>query len=644
MEKNYSKLVLINFIFLFFLEIIFELFVIKIVNINIIYILLFSFLCSNVLSIISSIIPNNRINKIFCIIMAIILILLFSVETIYFSFYKTICGIGGILYGGQVMEFYKAILTHIKLNLPIILLFIVSFAIYIFLNIKVVKRVRIDYRIAVVLLIGSFSLVLSGLEVNGYKDSSIKNLITKSNDLMQTTNRVGLSSAVAIDAYKMFTNFQEILDVNPNYNFTREDNVEYNVIDIDFDDLINNESDETIKSMHAYFKSVEPTNKNEMTGIFAGKNLIFIVAEGFSPIAVDKTLTPTLYKLVNSSFIFNNYYQPLFNCSTSDGEFVNQLSILPGVRLCSMKATENVYLPYSLGNIMDKYGYKTYAYHGWTYSYYGRDKTMPNLGYEYYGYDRFNTGYKYALPNIKKQWPTSDIEVVESSYPIYKSSQPFVAYYMSISGHLEYNFTGGNAMSLKNKNLVKDMNASEIIKAYMATQIEFDRSLELLINKLEEDGILDDTVIIISADHYPYGLSNDDIAGYVDWMKNPNFDLYKNNLVIYNSKIENTYVDKYTSGLDILPTLLNMFGVNFDSRLLIGRDIFSDSEDLVIFNNKSWITKKGRYDYMKKKFESFTEEEVDQKYIDEMNKIVDTKFKMSKLLISKDYYRQLGGL
>ena len=95
---------------------------------------------------------------------------------------------------------------------------------------------------------------------------------------------------------------------------------------------------------------------------------------------------------------------------------------------------------------------------------------------------------------------------------IYSNDERFVAYYMTISGHLEYNFTGGNAISIKNKSIVDDLDASDAIKAYIASQIEFDRSLELLLDNLENDGILDDTVIVITADHYPYGLSNEEIA------------------------------------------------------------------------------------------------------------------------------------
>ena len=268
----------------------------------------------------------------------------------------------------------------------------------------------------------------------------------------------------------------------------------------------------------------------------------------------------------------------------------------------------------------------------------------PNLGYTYYGFDRFKTNYKYALKGITDRWPTSDIEVAESSYPIFSKADSFIAYYMSISGHLRYNFTGGNAISNKNKSVVADLNASQSIKAYIATQVEFDRSLKVLMDNLEKDGKLDDTVIVIAADHYPYGLTDAEIKEYDPSVKNGTFDLYKNTLIMYNSQIEEPIiVDKYTSSLDVLPTLLNMLGVDFDSRLLMGRDIFSDEKDLVIFNNKSWITDKGRYFYSKKKFESFTGEEVSQEYIDKINNIVKLKFQMSKLLISKDYYRKVLG-
>ena len=85
---------------------------------------------------------------------------------------------------------------------------------------------------------------------------------------------------------------------------------EYNTMDIPFEELIKKEGNEAIRSMHKYFSSVKPTKKNEYTGKFKGKNLILITAEGFSPYAVRKDITPTLYKMQEEGFKFNNFYTP----------------------------------------------------------------------------------------------------------------------------------------------------------------------------------------------------------------------------------------------------------------------------------------------------------------------------------------------
>lgn len=638
---DYKKLWIINFIYMFILELTFKSFMMSLTIYNVFYTCLFTAFMAIIITILMSLFKRKKINRIISYLIWIIMFFIFAAETVYFSFYKTICGFSAIAYGNQVMDFASSILPHIIKNIVAIIIYLIPLVSIIVLDRKYrIKHSRLNFKYTLLMIFSFLSLIITSLNLN-LKSIEPNDLLFKTNDLLETTNVFGINTAIISDAIKINFNFVEEVEFEPR-EYTKEEGVEYNITNINFDNLIEEENDATIKSMHKYFQNVEPTNKNAYSGIFKGKNLIFIVAEGFYPIAVDENLTPTLYKLVNNGFKFNNYYQPIYNCSTSDGEFINQLSILPGVSTCSMKSTEDVYLPYNMGLIMEKYGYNRYSFHGWTYSYYSRNKTVPNLGYTYYAYDRYNKGYKYALKGIKDSWPTSDIDVVNSSYDIYSKDKRFVAYYMSISGHLEYNFSGGNAMSSKNKNLVSHINANNKIKAYIASQIEFDRSLETLMKKLEEDGILDDTVIVVSADHYPYGLSNDDISSYVDWMKNPNFDLYQNNLIIYNTEYQNIEVNKYTSSLDLLPTLLNMFGVKYDSRLLIGNDIFSDSHDLVIFNNKSWITDKGRYDYPKKKFESFGEE-IEEDYVEKINEIVKTKFQMSKLLISQDYYGKVLG-
>ena len=91
---------------------------------------------------------------------------------------------------------------------------------------------------------------------------------------------------------------------------------------IDFNLLISNEKDKTIRDIHEYFSNIQPTKKNEFTRKYKGYNLILITAEGFSHYAVNKDVTPTLYKLVNEGYKFKNFYNPVWGVSTSDGEYV----------------------------------------------------------------------------------------------------------------------------------------------------------------------------------------------------------------------------------------------------------------------------------------------------------------------------------
>ena len=653
MRVNYSKLFIINYCFIIILEVLFKCRIMGTNDIGYLYLLIFSLPIAAILTFISSMFKKRNINKVIAIILYTLLFFLFSAESIYFSFYKTICGVEALVYGGQVMEFYEAILDHIKLNLLTLIFYFLPYLFFMLISIKnIIGFEQVKLKQGLALIIATFVFMFSSLQLN-IENNLLKKLYFNTNDILKSTNYMGLMPSVSLNAVKILFKFEDKIDViipdvpgleEPEEPTPEEIVYGENVTEIDFDALINSEKDKTVKNMHQYFKNQVITNKNEYTGLFKDKNLIYITAEGFSPIAVNEEVTPTLYKLANNGFVFNNFYQPIYNCSTSDGEFVNLLSILPGVATCSMVNTGKVSFPYSLGKIMKKYDYNTYAIHGWTYTYYNRDETYPNLGFTYYGYDRFKTGYKYALKDIKYSWPTSDIDVMNSSYPIYSGDDKFVTYMMSISGHLQYNFTGGNAISSKNKNVVKDMEASTAIKAYVASQVELDKSLEILLNNLERDGILDDTVIVVSADHYPYGLTNKQIMEYDKSVKETNFDLYKNTLIVYNSTIEEPIiVDKNVGSIDILPTLLNLFDVEYDSRLLIGKDIFSNANDLVIFNNKSWISDKGKYNSVKKKFTPFEGVEVDDNYVTSMNEIVNLKFQMSKLLISKDYYRKVFG-
>lgn len=193
-------------------------------------------------------------------------------------------------------------------------------------------------------------------------------------------------------------------------------------------------------------------------------------------------------------------------------------------------------------------------------------------------------------------------------------------------------------MAKKNKKYVDELDYNENVKAYLATQIELDRAMELLLKKLEESGKLDDTVIVLTADHFPYNLNINDINTLSSYERDVLIEANSNNLIIYNSKMKSVKVDKVGMSIDVLPTVLNLFGMEYDSRIIMGKDILSTSPGIAIFKDKSWITNKGTY-YASKS--EFVGEDVSEEYIQNINNIVNNMTAVSRMMVENDYYREI---
>lgn len=403
-----------------------------------------------------------------------------------------------------------------------------------------------------------------------------------------------------------------------------------NALDIDFERLMAEADSDELRNMHLYFSGREPTRTNEATGMFKGYNFVFLTAEAYSHYAVNPVLTPTLHKMTRDGFSFTDFYNPLWGVSTSDGEYVATTGLIPKSRVWSMVKSGDNAMPLAMGNQLRRLGYATYAYHNHTYDYYGRDISHPNLGYEYKG---VGNGLKVA-----KTWPESDVEMIDVTTPEVLQNEPFHAYYMTVSGHLEYNF-GGNFIAAKNRSLVAGLPYGDAARAYLATQIELDRALELLMDRLEEAGVAERTFIVLSADHYPYGLPKkalDELAGH---QVESNFELFKSSLIIYAKGMQPRTITEPVSSLDIIPTISNLMGLEFDSRLLMGRDIFSEADPLVIFNNRSFITDKGRYNSMTREFTPRPGRQVPGDYVQAISEEIDRRFYYSARILDRDYYR-----
>ncbi len=416
------------------------------------------------------------------------------------------------------------------------------------------------------------------------------------------------------------------------------------VLPVDLGRMSEITTNESVLKLNSYINSSTPTYTNDYTGMFEGYNLIFITAEGFDGYVIDKKRTPELYKMSHNGFVFKNFYTPLWYGSTLGGEYANLTGLIPkngGYLSMQMVGQRGNTMPFTLGNELKNQGYNVYAYHNNGYTYYDRNISRP-----YFGYENF-VGVGNGLPYEKTQggsmmWPQSDAFMEESTFSEYASEEPFHVYYMTVSGHLEYDF-GGNAMAKKNEDKVKDLYYSQTTKAYIACQLEFELMMEELNADLEKAGIADKTLIVICGDHIPYDnmeIPNELAGSYLD----RTFECYRNSLIIYSASMEEPIkVDKVCSSLDILPTVLNLMGLPYDSRMLVGRDIMSDSPGLVIMHDGSFIADGFRYNASTGEVIS-RGGKVSDSELENLKSTVSNRFRMADAICELDYYKYVEQL
>ena len=525
-------------------------------------------------------------------------------------------------------EFTGTLFSVLESNMVSIILVIIPFIIGLFITRKINKDINV---LSFVALLTSYFLFLVSLNSTSY------DLYFNKNNHKQNIEYFGVGPSLIIELFKGDCSDEiESVDSLESEVEPKEDKVDIRrqISSIDFNNV--ESDDKTILSMNNYFNNSTGTYTNEYTGYFEGKNLIYIMAESFDGYFVDEELTPTLYKLIHNGLYFSNYYSPT-NLSTIGGEFSLLTGLLPDLQTLNWQWIQDNngyvnYFPYGLGTLFKEQDYNVYAYHDYYYNFQSRDKYLSALGFD---------NYKACYNGLEEKmscdiFPESDLEMVNASIDDYINDDHFMVYYATVSGHGEWGF-GYNDMAEKNKELVNELPYSDTVKAYISANLELENALTALVNKLEEVGKLDDTVIVLAADHHPYFMDDE----YVEEMAGKELDqfsLYKNNLIIYNSSMEHTEIDKLCNTIDVLPTVLNLFGIDYDSRLMVGKDILSNSPGLVIFADYSWLNDKGKYSYDTKTFTP-SNGEVSDEYIEKMNNEVSNKYLISRNILIYDYYK-----
>lgn len=578
---------------------------------------------------------NKKGNFIVGIVIHTLLSVWFSLQIVFKKIFGVFFQVSLFTLSDQATSFSKEAISFISSNIHFILLTFIPLVILIIFRNKILSdKSHKKYYIIVMSSVCITSMLFFAFINMFMKNTEQYDSIYKTNNTSQSVKNLGVIHASILDVYKTITNFEEEINVEKNDEEVEEEPeikeiiYEDNIEDILFDKGNNS-------SINKYMENDTPTKQNEYTGIFKGKNIIYIVAESFHSIGVSKELTPTLYSLINDGYTFNNYYVPN-NLSTIGGEFGALTGLFADNSILKTWRNGKNYFPYGLATKFKSEGYNTYAYHNNSYVFQDRNKYLKSQGF---------TNFKACFNGLEKlincrTWPQSDIQMIDKTVTDYiNKEEPFLAYYMTVSGHFEYTFSD-NFIATKNKSLVKNLKYSEKVRGYIATQIELDKALELLINKLKEANKLEDTVIVLTADHYPYGLSEKEIAEVSTYKRDSDIELHHNNLIIWNPNLEKKDIDKPCMSIDILPTVYNLFGIKYDSRLMMGKDIFSTEEGIAFVKNRSWVTEKGTYFSSKNKFVPKTDE-IEEGYVDKINKIVSNRVNISKMIVSNNYYKSL---
>ncbi len=651
---------------LFYLELLFTLSTVGIHSpLSVVYMLLFSCVTGAIFLFLTTIVKVPVVNRILKAVLLFGLSFLFGVIYLSYCEYQMLYDLNTMLAGaGGIWEYMhevKILVFNPSGIIHILLLFLPFILYLVFGLIKKLDRADgVCYRKRLCFLAGVFvAVLLLIVSILPCKDS--RYVYGEGFAFGESVPRFGLLKSLQMDLTKgsmrkgsvdsfTFSEYGEVAEDKPlevielplefyvSENATAPKKYGYNKLDIDFEALAAETDNEEWKNLDYYVAAQKASKQNDYTGLFAGKNLIFISAEAMAAEAIDPRFTPTLYRMATKGIQITDYYQPAI-CGTTGGEYHNIFGMLAVDGGTSMKETAQNFNYYTMGTQLSCLGYSGGAFHNGQLTFYDRHLTHINLGYP----DGFMAMENGLSAIVNPNAPYSDISMMQATLPMYFDKQPFNLYYMSCSGHSPYKES--NSFARRNFDLVADLDYTDEIKYYFSTQIEFDRSLQATLEILEAQGILDDTVIVISADHFPYGLDDGtegsesrlaELYG-VDEIENL-FVRDHNRLIIWSGcleKEEPIVVDTPVESTDILPTLLNLFGVEFDSRLLPGRDIFSDRDPLVYFTTGDWKTELGTY-----AGGVFTPNEgvtIPENYVEKVKAIVRDKITYSKGLLRTNY-------
>ena len=440
------------------------------------------------------------------------------------------------------------------------------------------------------------------------------------------------STMVEAPSKVIYTAFENNGKDNNNSESKRE------IDDTILDEIIKNEKDTTLNNINNYIKNKDINDYNSHTGMFEGKNVIVIMMESTNDIIINKDLYPNFYKLYSEGISFKNNYSPRNSCATGNNEFSGMTGLYTIQNNCTANIFSNNTYFTSIFNIFKNAGYRATSMHDYTEQYYVRNIIHKNLGSEAY-YNANDLNIKYY--NEYKNW-ASDEDFMNAAMDITlndTSDKPFMLWLTTVSGHQPYKVS--SVEGDKYLSITEGTDYSMEVRRYMSKLKTFDNGLGILLDKLKASGKLDDTVIVMYGDHYPYGLKNKDISSVLTYDLD-DYEVERVPMVIYNSTIKSEVVEKYSSYINLTPTLANLFNLDYDPRYYMGTDVFSDDYlNMVAFADGSWKNADVYYNASSGSIKYYTSNEYTTDELIRINNIVTNRMQISESIIRNNYFNYL---
>ena len=610
-------------------------------DLSVLRISLFSFGFAGILATILSFFPlkaSRILNTVFCFILPVYALFQIGIHNMMHS-YATLKTAGGL--AGAMVSY---VLQYIRQMPPLYWLMILIPLSYVLIQRKFFELYQSkNYKNTILVLVSALALDECGLLLTSvYGDWEQYTYPTFQE---RAVREYGIERFLLRDIATIFTEKEATLQEEQQY--TKVDSTR-KIDDAKWQELSDADDNETRKKVDSYLMNQNIEGYNEKTGLLDGKSLIYVMIEAYDYIGMDKVLTPTLYKMITQGWNFSHHYTPKFDTGTSDSEIISETSLVP-------RRDTNVYAEFadntwtnSIFSLFNAAGYSTHAYHNWSDEFYPRKEMMKSLGCEDYE-DWTDFKKEYGEDITIPGWQ-SDYDLFRFTTDKFINEDKFMTMYITSSTHFPYN-TNWDVLGNKYLDEINKVHPDypEDVKHYISKAMELDKGMEYLLETLEEAGKLDNTAIVFFADHHPLNMdlnylydctpAIDDDGTTID--RSEGMNEFRSPLVIYCPSIlgDETFTD-VTSTYDILPTVLNLYNLNYDPRFYLGTDYFSQQESIVYFPDGDWTTNKGTYYAATNEFVPADESvSVDDSYITNNTARVNNAFNISLMIYQTDYFK-----